>query len=98
MTWKTHKNSFAVDFPNGWTVSVVWGEGTNSSNGNFGGLVEVGAWRTEQPDMWLDEEMTHGYQNHKEVLDYMEHVRSLNSNNLYKSWSRSKEIESLLDI
>lgn len=94
MSWKTHNEGFAVDFPNGWTVSIVWGRGaygsnylnkdvkvnTNKSGQLTAKLVEVGAWRTENKDVWLEETQVRGYLNHQEVLDYMQSVSNLPNN------------------
>jgi hypothetical protein len=89
MSWKTHNEGFAVDFPNGWTVSIVWGRGAYGSNHMkqikegeklTAKLVEVGAWRTENKDVWLEETQVRGYLNHQEVLDYMQSVSNLPNN------------------
>ena len=38
---------------------------------------EVGAWRTVNKNIWIDEQMVRGYLNHQEVLDYMQKVSTL---------------------
>lgn len=40
-------------------------------------LVEVGAWRTGNQNIWIDEEMVKNYLTHQEVLDYMQSVSNL---------------------
>ena len=86
MTWRTHEEGFSVDFPNGWTASVVWGGNNYGDNyvsmrkpkeGWVSTTAEVGAWRTENKNIWIDEQMVRGYLNHQEVLDYMQKVSTL---------------------
>ena len=88
MTWRTHDEGFSVDFPNGWTASVVWGGSNYGDNyvtmpsgkpkdGWVSKTAEVGAWRTENNDIWIDDQMVRGYLNHQEVLDYMQKVSTL---------------------
>ena len=101
MTWRTGRKGFSVDFPNGWTVSVVWGGGTYSSNYDQSpfdetlqpaSLVEVGAWRTENPHIWAYEEMVRGWMTHQKVLGYMQIVISLPNSD--ESGYNKKEIPS----
>ena len=86
MTWRTGREGFSADFPNGWTVSVVWGGGTYSSNYHESPfkptnlpptVVEVGAWRTENPHIWAYEQGVRGWLNHQEVLGLMNIVIQL---------------------
>ena len=101
MTWRTGRKGFSVDFPNGWTASVVWAGGTYSSNYNQSPsdetlqpakLVEVGAWRTGNQNIWIDRDMVRGYLNHQEVLDYMQSVSNLPNND--ESGYNTKKIPS----
>ena len=87
MTWRTHDEGFSVDFPNGWTASIVWGSyyyGDNymrthkkPNDGWASKTAEAGAWRTESKHIWIDEQMVRGYLNHQQVLDYMQNVSTL---------------------
>ena len=88
MTWRTHDEGFSVDFPNGWTASIVWGGSNYCDNyvtmpsgipkdGWVSKTAEVGAWRTENKDIWIDDQMVRGYLNHQEVLDYLQNVSTL---------------------
>ena len=86
MTWRTHEEGFSVDFANGWTASVVWGGNNYGDNyvsmrkpkeGWVSTTAEVGAWRTVNKNIWIDEQMVRGYLNHQEVLDYMQKVSTL---------------------
>ncbi len=100
MTWRTGREGFSVDFPNGWTASVVWGGGTYSSNYHESPfdtpslpkakVVEVGVWRTENPRIWIDEHMVRGWLDHEEVLSLMMIV--INLPNSDESGYNTKEI------
>ncbi len=106
MTWRTHEEGFTVDFPNGWTASVVWGVGAYGSNHMKkikvgkkleAKLVEVGAWRTGNRNIWIDEEMVKPYLTHQEVLDYMQSVSNLEDSDeigyntvSYRTWENWK--------
>ena len=101
MTWRTGREGFSVDFPNGWTASVVWGVGNYGSNHMKkikvgerleAKLVEVGAWRTENPRIWIDKDMVRGWLDHQEVLSLMMLV--INLPNSDESGYNTKEIPS----